>query len=477
MNKLSIFPISLKVADGTVLIVGGADEAVNKARLLAKSKARIRVVAPEVCDELQALAHEVELREIVAEDFDGVRAVFVATEDNDERDRAISYARARHILLNVVDQPEYCDFYTPAIVDRAPISVAISSEGEAPVLARLVRAQIEALLSPKLGQLARLGGALRDRVADLIADGVGRRRFYENLLTSQKVISALEESEPKARRAALRLLDQHASKASATRSDGIVWLIGAGPGAEDLLTLRAQRLLQEADVIVYDQLVPDLVVQMGRRDAQRISVGKAKGSHSIKQHEINGLLVDLAGQGLKVARLKSGDPMVFGRAHEEIEALETADIAFSIVPGVTAGLAAAADTQLPVTLRDVSPGVVFATAHGAGDGELDHWAALANSGMTLGIYMSKSVLARTASKLLARGVNEDLPVAIVINAGRENAASFAGTLANLPGPVDLPAGPALLFAGDAVAYGHFDKKIQIVGEGLATFGAKAEQVA
>jgi uroporphyrin-III C-methyltransferase/precorrin-2 dehydrogenase/sirohydrochlorin ferrochelatase len=233
----------------------------------------------------------------------------------------------------------------------------------------------------------------------------------------------------------------------------VVWLIGAGPGAADLLTLRAQRLLQQADVIVHDQLVPAEVVEMGRRDAEQICVGKAKGHHSFSQAQINTLIVRLAGEGKKVARLKSGDPMIFGRAGEEIEALRKAGIEYQIVPGVSAALAAAADTATPVTLRKVSSGLVVATAHGADDGEL---ASLAETGLTLALYMGKSIAAETAGRLVALGAAADLPVGIVVNAGRAESRSYAGNLGDLArGAVEFDDGPAVILIGRAVAHGEW----------------------
>jgi uroporphyrin-III C-methyltransferase / precorrin-2 dehydrogenase / sirohydrochlorin ferrochelatase len=237
---------------------------------------------------------------------------------------------------------------------------------------------------------------------------------------------------------------------------GVVWLIGAGPGAEDLLTLRAQRLLQEADIIVHDHLVPEGVVEMGRRDAERISVGKRAGHHSFTQAQINALLVRLAGQGKRIARLKGGDPMVFGRAGEEVAALRKAGIAYHIVPGVTAALAAAAQTATPVTLRKVSPGIVFATAHGASDEELKHWASLAASGLTLALYMGKSIAASTAIRFILEGVPASTPVGIVVNAGRRDSEFHRGTLGELAdGGGSLSDGPAVILLGEAVAEGDW----------------------
>jgi uroporphyrin-III C-methyltransferase/precorrin-2 dehydrogenase/sirohydrochlorin ferrochelatase len=246
---------------------------------------------------------------------------------------------------------------------------------------------------------------------------------------------------------------------------GVVWLIGAGPGSEDLLTLRAQRLLQEADVIVHDQLVPSVVVDMGRRDAERIDVGKAKGHHSFSQAQINTLIVRLARQGKRVARLKSGDPMVFGRAGEEIAALRKAGIAYSIVPGVSAALAAAADTATPVTLRGVSSGFIMATAHGADDSDLQHWAALAQSGLTLALYMGKSIASEVAGRLVANGASPTTPVGIVVNAGRPEMTTYSGNLRSLiEGQVTFSDGPAIIFVGEAVAAGDWADAAQIAAQ-------------
>ncbi|MEX0627064.1 MAG: uroporphyrinogen-III C-methyltransferase, partial [Cucumibacter sp.] len=239
-------------------------------------------------------------------------------------------------------------------------------------------------------------------------------------------------------------------------TEGFVWLIGAGPGAEDLLTLRAQRLLQSADVIVHDALVPNAVVEMGRRDAERIAVGKAKGNHPVSQARINSTLILLAKEGKRVARLKGGDPMIFGRAGEEIAALRRAGVGYTIVPGVTAALAAAAETATPLTLRGVSTGVVFATAHGADDEELDHWAALAQAGITLGIYMGKSVAGRVSGKLIENGMDACLPIGIVVNAGRGGRRTYRGTLGELGGNhAAFVSGPALILIGKAVEAGDW----------------------
>jgi uroporphyrin-III C-methyltransferase/precorrin-2 dehydrogenase/sirohydrochlorin ferrochelatase len=443
MGELNTFPVSYKVQGQRIVIVGGGEEALSKARLAAKTTASVVIVSPECA--VFGVGFSAQFSPIFTPDLlDSTALVFIA-EKSATADAVKAEARRRGIPVNVVDTPDECDFYVPSIVDRAPLTVAVSTEGDAPVLARLVRARIEAMLAPELGRLAKAAGSLRERVGSVLGKKQ-QRRFYEDLVTGA--------GEPEA------LLEAHSTGAT-----GEVWLVGAGPGAEDLLTLRAQRLLQAADVIVHDQLVPETVIEMGRRDAERISVGKKKGHHSFTQAEINGLLVRLAREGKRVARLKSGDPMVFGRAGEEVAALRKAGVPYQIVPGISAALAAAADTATPVTLRKVSSGVIFATAHGAESEELDHWAALAGSGITLALYMGKSVAGPTANGLLQRNMNASLPVGIVVNAGRRERTMHRGTLGELAaGEVAMEDGPAIIFIGEAVAHGDWADATAIAAE-------------
>ncbi|KKC35531.1 siroheme synthase [Devosia epidermidihirudinis] len=460
MGQLNTFPLSYKVQGQRIVIVGGDEEALNKARLVTKTTAQVVIISRHIEADFSGFDVELTERAFAPSDLDGAALVFVA-EEGDDAELAKAEARRRGIPLNVVDVPAECDFYTPSIVDRAPLTVAISTEGDAPVLARLVRARIEAMLSPRIGKIGRLAGSLRQRVESLIHDGAARRRYYEDLITSTRVEASIETGLEAARLDAESLLDDHAARGAAR---GVVWLIGAGPGSEDLLTLRAQRLLQEADVIVHDQLVPDVVVQMGRRDAEQISVGKAKGHHSFSQAQINTLIVRLAKEGKKVARLKSGDPMIFGRAGEEIAALRKAGIAYQIVPGVSAAIAAAADTATPVTLRKVSSGFIMATAHGADDSELNHWAALAQSGLTLALYMGKSIAPEVAERLIGQGANPALPIGIVVNAGRADKSTYSGTLGSLAAnAVAFVDGPAIIFVGEAVEAGDWADAAQLSG--------------
>lgn len=461
MGSLNTFPLSYKVQGQRIVIIGGADEALNKVRLVTKTTAQVVIISRAIEADFSGFEVQVIARSFEPSDLAGAALVFVAEESADA-ELAKHEARRRNIPLNVVDVPAECDFYTPSIVERAPLTIAISSEGNAPVLARLVRARIEAMLSPEFGKIAKLAGGLRHRVEHLIHDGASRRRYYEALVTSPKVEAATTASPIAGRYEAEILLEQHLGQVS---GQGVVWLIGAGPGSEDLLTLRAQRLLQEADVIVHDQLVPTVVVDMGRRDAERIDVGKAKGHHSFSQAQISTLIVRLANEGKRVARLKSGDPMVFGRAGEEIVALREAGVPYTIVPGVSSALAAAADTATPVTLRGVSSGFIMATAHGADDTDLEHWAALSQAGMTLALYMGKSVASDVARRLVAHGASDGLPVGIVVNAGRPNITTYSGNLRSLiESHATFADGPAIILVGEAVAAGDWADGVQFAAE-------------
>lgn len=455
MARLRFFPVSYDVAGRRLILVGGGEEALAKLRLLLRTEGRPEVFAAHVVPELAALiaAHDVVLhpREPEPADLAGAALLFIATGDAARDARLAESGRAAGLPVNVVDRLELCDFAIPAIVDRAPVSVAIATDGHAPVLAQRVRAAIEALLAPEFGRLGELARAVRESVCAALPTNPQRRRFWSSLFDGRGGELALAGDIDGARRHALSALSE------APPEEGVVWLIGAGPGAEDLLTLRAQRLLQRADVIVHDQLVPDAVIDMGRRDARRIGVGKAKGKHSVTQAAINDLLVKLAREGLHVARLKAGDPLVFGRGGEEIAALRDAGIRYTVVPGVTAALAAAADYAVPLTLRGVSSSIVFATGHGAGGAEPNGWPEVARSGGTVGVYMGRSVAAETYERLVRHGVAPSTPVAVIENAGRVDSRALAGPLSDLPALAarDDIGGPVLILVGDAVAAGDF----------------------
>jgi uroporphyrin-III C-methyltransferase/precorrin-2 dehydrogenase/sirohydrochlorin ferrochelatase len=383
-------------------------------------------------------------------DLAGAALVFAATGSEEDDREVAALAREAGVPVNVVDRPELCDFYTPAIVNRAPLAVAIGSEGVAPVLTRHVRARIEAMLAPAFGDLAGLADRLRERVIRAFADVPSRRRFWARFFSGSVAEKVFAGRSQEAEVEALRLI------AEGVNRKGHVSLVGAGPGAEDLLTLRAQRALQEADVIVYDRLVPDAVVAQGRRDARRIYVGKAKGAHAVSQSEINTLIVAEAKAGNRVVRLKSGDPLIYGRAGEEIAALRAADISFDIVPGITAAFAAAAEAEIPLTFREGAHSLVFATGHDADGRTLPDWANLALAGATVAVYMGRSVAGEVAARLIEAGLNASTPVAVIENASRSNRRAYAGRLDELGVIAARPelTGPVLILVGEVVALGN-----------------------
>ncbi|GAB4518859.1 MAG: siroheme synthase CysG [Roseibium sp.] len=456
-DRLDVFPAFMKVAGRRVLVVGHGGEAAAKVRLLGETNADIVVVSATVAPDLQA-AIELCRAEHVAEDFrpahlTGAALVFSAREDQALDKAVVDAARIMGVPVNAVDKPELCDFYTGALVNRAPIAVAITSTGVGPVLSRHIRARVEAMLPRATGELARLAESFRDAATRVIRDGDLRRAFWARFFSGVVATNLYAGKADTARAEAQRLLNSMADE------PGFVWLVGAGPGAEDLLTLRAQRLLQEADVIVHDALVPAGVVAMGRRDAERISVGKRKGAHSVPQSEICDLLVDLGREGRKVVRLKAGDPLVFGRAAEEMEALRDGGVGFEIVPGVTAAFAAAASAQIPLTLRGVASNLVFATGHNARSETLPDWAGLALKGATVAVYMGRTVAACVAERMIGAGLKPETPVAVIENAAHPDERQFAGTLSELAvlenrAEID---GPVLIVIGEAVGHAAMDK--------------------
>jgi uroporphyrin-III C-methyltransferase/precorrin-2 dehydrogenase/sirohydrochlorin ferrochelatase len=455
--RLNAFPVFMRVEGREVVIVGGGDEALAKARLMAQSTATIRIVAEDPEPELLAWAADGNVR-ILREVFqpyhlDGAVLVFAATGDESFDRRIVDDARRAGIPVNAVDRPDLCDFFTPALVNRAPVAIAIGTEGAGPVLAQLIRARIDQMLSPSLGRLAMLATSYRHAAESLLPKGNARRVFWKSFFTGA-IARAVEVGDlVRARQVATALL------ADGGRATGHVALVGAGPGSEDLITLRAHRLLMEADVIVHDALVPEAVIALGRRDAERIAAGKRKGCHSKSQSEINELLIELARDGRKVVRLKSGDPLVFGRAGEEMAAMRAAGVSYEVVPGVTAAFAAAADFELPLTLRGVSSSMVFTTGHDLKGDALPDWAKLAIDGATVAVYMGRSIAAEVAQRLAEAGLSQDTAVAVVENASMASRRMFHGTLADLPSLQDRAdlTGPVMTIIGDAVAGANFDR--------------------
>lgn len=454
-ERLSTFPAFFRVEGKSVAVFGNGEEAFAKVRLLLNTNAHIIAYADAPQENYARYLADNSVERVAApfstELLEGATLVFGAT-GNPALDREIVLAaRLLKIPANAVDQPDYCDFFTPAIVARAPVAVAIGTEGAGPVLAQMIRARIDQMLSPSLGKLARLAVDYRDAAEQMVPRGALRRNFWRRFFSGAVADAIALNDIDSARRSATTLLQ------TPDCSDGYVWLVGAGPGAEDLLTLRAQRVLMEADVIVYDALVPRAIVDMGRRDAERLSVGKRKGCHSKSQDEINRLLVALGRDGKRVVRLKSGDPLVYGRAAEEMAALREAGIAYQIVPGITSAFAAAADFELPLTLRGVASSLIFTTGHDLTGDVLPDWASLAVSGATVAVYMGRTVAASVATRLMNAGLGADTTVAVIENASRADKRLLHGTLRDLPDLEfrDELTGPVMVIIGDAVAGANF----------------------
>lgn len=449
------FPIFMTLKNQPVLVVGGGELAARKIRLLHKAQARICVVAPKMCAELldQAQAGEIDWIGRPAEkaDIQGAKLVFAATGLDEVDVQVADWAREEGVTVNAVDRPSHSDFIMPAIIDRSPIVVAVSSGGSAPVLARNIRAQIESILPSRLGQLASFADRFRSAVKAMFKSDTEKRRFWEGFFKSPIADLVLQGDEAKANEAMLSAVNNPTFGQS---DAGKVVLVGAGPGDPDLLTLRALRALQEADLIVYDRLVDDRVLDMARRDAERLYVGKKQGQHTVHQSIINRVLGDAALRGRKVVRLKGGDPFIFGRGGEEMEYLEERGIQVEIIPGITAATGAAAAAGIPLTHRDHASAVTFVTGHMKDGGVEPDWDSLAASNQTLVFYMGLGSAGRISAKLMEAGLSPDIPAAIVENATRIDQRTIKGSLAGLEAMVlaNGISAPSLIVVGDVAAY-------------------------
>nr|WP_312968893.1 siroheme synthase CysG [Pseudomonas sp.] len=448
---MDFLPLFHKLQDRRVLVVGGGEIALRKARLLADAGATLRVVSPDVgrelCELVEHGAGELVLRGYQADDLNGVSLVIAATDDVPLNAQISEQAQAIGIPVNVVDAPALCSVIFPAIVDRSPLIVAVSSGGDAPVLARLIRAKIETWIPATYGQLAGLAKIFRAQVKSLFPDVQQRRVFWEDVFQGPVAESAFAGKLGEAR----RLLEDKINGA-APQALGEVYLVGAGPGDPDLLTFRALRLMQQADVVLYDRLVAPAIVELCRRDAERIYVGKRRADHAVPQEQINQRLIDLAKSGKRVLRLKGGDPFIFGRGGEEIEQLAAHGIPFQVVPGITAASGCSAYAGIPLTHRDHAQSVRFVTGH-LKDGSADlPWSELVASSQTLVFYMGLVGLPTICQQLVAHGRAASTPAALIQQGTTENQRVFTGTLANLP---DLVArhevhAPTLVIVGEVV---------------------------
>ncbi len=456
---MDYFPIFLRLAGEPVLVVGGGQVAARKVDLLLRASAQVRIVAPELIPGLAGRAAAGEIVHLAGEfrpeHLEEVRLVIAATDKRAINAWVARQAERRNIPVNVVDDRELSRFIVPAIVDRSPVVVAVGSSGDAPVLTRRLRERLESFLPQRLGALARLAGKLRPAIKTRIESAARRRRFWENFFDSALAADVLAGREDAADPAVSgRIVDSFAQIERTPEHLGEVALVGAGPGDPGLLTLRALRALQNADVILYDRLVSPEVLDLARRDAERIYVGKAAGAAQLPQDEINALLVQLALQGKRVCRLKGGDPFIFGRGGEELEALAAAGVRFEVVPGVTAAAGCAAYAGIPLTHRNHAQSLVFVTGHTrdeAGEGgDAINWDQLARPAQTVVFYMGLGHVEQILARLRAHGAPESRAAAIVEQGTRAEQRVVTGTLADLAQKARQAGiqSPALLIVGE-----------------------------
>ena len=448
---MDFLPIFLDVRDQPCLVVGGGVVAARKCALLLRAGARVTVVAPRLDAAFDAdlaaarIAHRA--AKFHDEDLAGVVVVIAATDDDAVNRAVAAAARARRILVNVADQPALCSFILPSIIERAPLTVAVSSGGASPVLARLLRARLETLIPAGYGRLATLAASFRDEVKARFKPSE-RRRFWERVLQGPIAELVFSGRDAQARDALSRAIENTRLAIGA----GEVSLIGAGPGDPDLLTFRALRLMQEADVVVYDRLVSQPILDLVRRDAERIYAGKERAQHALPQDDINHLLVRLAKQGKRVVRLKGGDPFIFGRGGEEIDTLAAEGIAFQVVPGITAASGCASYAGIPLTHRDYAQSVVFVTGH-LRDGSVRlNWAALVQPRQTIVFYMGLLGVDAICRELAAHGMPAATPAALIQQGTTPEQRVLTGDLATLPGIVHASQvkAPTLIIIGEVV---------------------------
>ncbi|HSE13127.1 MAG TPA: siroheme synthase CysG [Rudaea sp.] len=459
---MKLYPLFANLADRSVLIVGGGEVAARKCEALLGTGARVQVGAPALDERLEQWARDGRITHLRGSYetawLDAACLVIAATDDIEVNHRVAADASARRILINVVDNAALSSFHVPAVIDRAPLQVAISSGGNAPMLARSVRERVELVLDHALGPLATLLERSRNAIRSRYRDLAARRRFYDRVLAGS-VWQLLRAGRTAAAESEL----QRTLRQPERRHDGHVALVGAGPGDPGLLTLRALRVLNQADVILHDRLVSGEILDLARRDAQRIEVGKQAGNHHATQDQIHALMLRHARAGRRVVRLKGGDPFVFGRGGEELQFLRAHGIAFEVVPGVTAALACAAYSGVPLTHREHAHSVQFVTAHSRESLDALDWNALAAPRQTLAIYMGVAQLGALRDRLLAAGRGAQTPVAAIENGTRANQRVLVSTLEHLAGLADTHGlrSPALLIVGEVAA----------LAQTLAWFGA------
>lgn len=460
---MNTFPLFFKFTDQPILIVGGGEVAQRKADLLSRAGAHITIVAPQISHEIRELLSE-DKHSLITAEYDkkylaGKRIVIAGTDDEALNHQVHADCQALNIPVNVVDTPPLCDFIFPAIVDRSPIVIGISSNGKAPVLARLTRARLETLIPQGYGKLAKLAGDMRDEVKSKIPTLTGRRQFWEKafegkvseLMFAGRSVEAEQALKQQLEQTHQQLSNKHGDNEQAnTKPVGEVYIVGAGPGDPELLTFKALRLMQQADIVYYDALVSDEVLDLCRRDADKVFVGKKRSNHAVAQQNINQMMIDAANTGKRVVRLKGGDPFVFGRGGEEIQAMRAANIPYQVVPGITAANAAACYTGIPLTHRDHAQSVRFVTGFLKSGEPNQGFDSLTNPKETIVFYMGLHSIERLTTGLMDAGRDKDTPIAIVSHASLPTQQVMTGTLSDIVAKHEvnpLPT-PALLIVGE-----------------------------
>jgi uroporphyrin-III C-methyltransferase/precorrin-2 dehydrogenase/sirohydrochlorin ferrochelatase len=446
---LDYFPLFHRFTDQKILVIGGGSIALRKITLLEKSGADILVVAKKIHSEIQAKDRcHCEVREYRSADLDGCSLVVAATDNYELNQKISNEAKARGLLVNVVDSPALCNCIFPSIVDRSPLVVAITSSGQAPVLARSIRAKLESTIPASYGQLAQLASKYRNKVKAKFKRMDDRLSFWEKVLNgviAEHVYAGrLEQAE-----ASIEAEIEHPE----LRNRGEVYLVGAGPGDPDLLTFKALRLMQQADVVLYDALVSDQIMELVRRDAERIYVGKRRADHTLPQEQINQRLLDLALEGKRVLRLKGGDPFIFGRGGEEIDLLAEHKVPFQIVPGITAASGCASYSGIPLTHRDYAQSVRFVTGH-LRDGTANlPWNELVMPAQTLVFYMGLAGINTICAELIRHGRQANTPIALIQKGTTPEQRVLVGTLETMPDIVirEKPQAPTLTIVGEVVS--------------------------
>lgn len=449
---MEFLPIFLNIRQQRCTVIGGGEVATRKVRLLLKAQADVQVISPEICPGLKSLSAQSTFsivdREFRPEDIGNSSLIIAATDSKEVNQSIADLARDKNIPVNVVDDPDNGSFIMPSIIDRSPVVAAVSTGGASPVLARLIRARLESLIPAGYGKLATLAREYRDRVKAHFAKPIDRRRFWDKVLqgaVAERVFSGHMDE-------ARAVMEKELASDKLVKGIGEVYLVGGGPGDPDLLTFRALRLMQQAEVVVYDRLVAKAVLDMTPQDAERIYVGKERDKHAMRQEEINALLASLAKQGKRVVRLKGGDPFIFGRGGEEIDTLAEEGVPFQVIPGITAASGCATYSGIPLTHRDHAQSVTFVTGHLKDGSSNLNWKQLAEPNQTIVFYMGLKGLPVICEQLMKHGVPGDKPAALVQQGTTHKQRVFTGTLEKLPEIVERehPKPPTLIIVGDVV---------------------------